>query len=131
VKRPWGSRRRISARLTVIRARPTLPGMSLRGKKLGLLLSSSPGQPGFQHGLRLAETALNEGLEVYLYCVDEAVRGVEESRLQSLAIRGLKLYVCAYGAQRRGLLRNPNATYAGLALLSDLISSTDRFVSFN
>ena len=31
--------------------------MLLRGKKLGLLLSSSPGQPGFQHGLRLAETA--------------------------------------------------------------------------
>jgi sulfur relay (sulfurtransferase) complex TusBCD TusD component (DsrE family) len=105
--------------------------MLLRGKKLGLLLSSSPGQPGFQHGLRLAETAVEEGVEVYLYCVDEAVRGVEEPRLLSLAARGLKLYVCAYGAQRRGLARNPGAIYAGLALLSDLISATDRFVSFN
>jgi sulfur relay (sulfurtransferase) complex TusBCD TusD component (DsrE family) len=105
--------------------------MSLRGKKLGLLLSTDPGWPGFQHGLRLAEAALEEGVEVYLYCVDDAVRGVEEPRLQTLAARGLKLYVCAYGAQRRGLARNPNATYAGLALLSDLISATDRFVSFN
>jgi sulfur relay (sulfurtransferase) complex TusBCD TusD component (DsrE family) len=105
--------------------------MSLRGKKLGLLLSTSPGQPGFQHGLRLAESALEEGVEVYLYCVDEAVRGVEEPRLQSLAARGLKLYVCAFGAQRRGLPRVPGATYAGLALLSDLMAATDRFVSFN
>jgi hypothetical protein len=44
---------------------------------------------------------------------------------------GLKLYVCAYGSQRRGLQRNPNAIYAGLALLSDVMAETDRFVSFN
>jgi sulfur relay (sulfurtransferase) complex TusBCD TusD component (DsrE family) len=105
--------------------------MSLRGKKLGLLLSTSPGQPGFLHGLRLAEAALEEGVEVYLYCVDEAVRGLDEPRLHTLATRGLKLYVCAYGAQRRGLRRHTDATYAGLAMLSDLISATDRFVSFN
>ena len=105
--------------------------MSLRGKKLGLLLSTAPGQPGFQHGLRLAQAALEEGVEVYLYCVDEAVRGLDEPRLQSLAARGLKLYICAYGSQRRGLERYPNATYAGLALLSDVMAETDRFVSFN
>src|SRR5271170_6640991 len=103
--------------------------MLLRGKKLGLLLSTHPGEPGFQHGLRLAESALEEGVEVYLYCVDEAVRGVEEPRLLDLAARGLKLYVCAYGAQRRGLQRSQCATYAGLALLSDLMAATDRFVS--
>jgi sulfur relay (sulfurtransferase) complex TusBCD TusD component (DsrE family) len=119
------------ARLTAPRPRPTLAGMSLRGKKLGLLLSTHPGQPGFQHGLLLAQAALDEGVDVYLYCVDEAVRGVEEPRLQNLAARGLKLYVCAYGAQRRGIESNPNATYAGLALLSDVMCATDRFVSFN
>lgn len=108
-----------------------MPAMSLHGKKLGMLLSTSPGQPGFQHGLGLAEAALAEGVEVYLYCIDEAVRGVEEPRLLTLAGRGLKLYVCAYGAQRRGLARSLGATYAGLALLSDLIAATDRFVSFN
>jgi sulfur relay (sulfurtransferase) complex TusBCD TusD component (DsrE family) len=105
--------------------------MSLRGKKLGLLLSTPPHQPGFQHGLRLAEAALAEGVEVYLYCIDEAVRGVEEPRLQTLAARGLKLYVCAFGAQRRGMEPNLHATYAGLALLSDVMATTDRFVSFN
>ena len=117
--------------MTVPRARPTLAAMSLRGKKLGLLLSTPPSQPGFHHGLSLAHAALEEGAEVYLYCVDEAVRGVDEPRLQSLAACGLKLYVCAYGAQRRGLERNPRAIYAGLALLSDLMAATDRFVSFN
>jgi sulfur relay (sulfurtransferase) complex TusBCD TusD component (DsrE family) len=105
--------------------------MSLRGKKLGLLLSCPVSQPNFQHCLHLAETALEEGVDVYLYCIDEAIGGVDESGLQSLAARGLKLYACAYAAQRRGMERNPSAIYAGLGLLSDLMASTDRFVSFN
>ncbi len=124
-------RRFLPARLTPFSARPTLGAMSLRGKKLGLLLSTAPEQPGFQHGLLLAKAALEEGVEVYLYCIDEAVRGAEEPRLMSLAARGLKLYVCAYGAQRRGMEPSPNATSAGLALLSDVMCATDRFVSFN
>jgi sulfur relay (sulfurtransferase) complex TusBCD TusD component (DsrE family) len=105
--------------------------MSLRGKKLAVLISSEPGRPGFQHGLRLAETALANGIEVYLYCIDDAVRGLGEPLLQSLAARGLKLFACAYGAQQRRLEPHPAATYAGLALLSDLISAADRFVSFH
>jgi sulfur relay (sulfurtransferase) complex TusBCD TusD component (DsrE family) len=105
--------------------------MSLRGKKLGVLLSSHPDQPGFNHGLGLAEAALTEGLVVYLYCIDEAVRGIGLPKLQSLAARGLKLFACAYAAQRRGLPVNDKATFAGLGVVSDLIASTDRFVSFN
>jgi sulfur relay (sulfurtransferase) complex TusBCD TusD component (DsrE family) len=105
--------------------------MSLRGKKLGLLLSTAPSQPGFQHGLRLAEAALADGAEVYLYCIDEAVRGLDEPPLRALTARGLKLYACAYAAQQKALERNPTATYAGLALLSDLMAAADRFVSFN
>ena len=38
-----------------------------------------------------------------------------QPRLRALAARGLKLYACAYGAQQRGLERNPHAIYAGLA----------------
>jgi predicted peroxiredoxin len=105
--------------------------MSLRGKKLGLLLSTSPDKPGFQHGLSLAEAALAEGVEVYLYCIDDAVRGLAEPRLQSLAARGIKLYGCAYAAQRRRLPIDEKTNWAGLALLSDLMSSADRMVTFN
>jgi len=105
--------------------------MDLRGKKLGLLLSASPADSNFQRGLRLAETALGRGVDVYLYCIDEAVKGVGDPRLQSLSARGLKLYACAYAAQRRGLPVNEEAVFAGLTIVNDLIASTDRFVSFN
>jgi predicted peroxiredoxin len=103
----------------------------MRGKKLGLLISAHPDQPNFQRGLLLAETALAEGVDVYLYCIDDAVPGVELDRLQSLKARGLKLFACAYGAHRRNMSLSDKATFAGLTVVNDLIASTDRFLSFN
>lgn len=105
--------------------------MNLRGKKLGVLLSTRPEQPAFGHGVRLAEAALAQGVDVYLYCIDDAVLGVGDVRLQALKAKGLKLYACAYGAQRRNLPRSDLAAFAGLTVVSDLMAGTDRFVSFN
>jgi len=105
--------------------------MKLRGKKLGILLSSGPGNPGFRHGVRLAQVALQEGVAVYLYCIDDAVWGLVDPELQSLKACGLNLYACAYGARRRSLLLSGKAAFAGLTVVSDMIAATDRFVSFN
>jgi predicted peroxiredoxin len=105
--------------------------MSLRGKKLGILISCLPEQPNFHHGIRLAETALSQGLDVYLYCIDDAVTGVETQQVQALKERGLKLYACAYGANRRNYPTNEKAVFAGLTVVNDIIAATDRFVSFN
>ena len=105
--------------------------MSLRGKKLGILISARPEHRNFEHGVKLAEMALDEGVDVYLYCIDEAVPGVNTSALQALKNRGLKLYACAYGAHRRNFPLSDKAAFAGLTVVNDLIVSTDRFVSFN
>jgi len=95
------------------------------------MLSTKPTSASFNHGLGLAEAALARGVDVYLYCIDDAVLGLDDSRLQALNERGLKLYACAYGAQRRGVPLSAKAIFAGLTVVSDLISGTDRFVSFN
>lgn len=105
--------------------------MSLRGKKLGLLISTRPDHPNFGRGVKLAEAALAAGVIVYLYCIDEAVPGAADPRLQAMKARGLILYACAYGAQRRNLPLDEGATFAGLSVVNDLIAATDRFVSFN
>jgi sulfur relay (sulfurtransferase) complex TusBCD TusD component (DsrE family) len=103
----------------------------LQGKKLGLLLSTCPEQPAFRHGVRLAEAALSQGVQVYLYCIDDAVRGVADPELQSLKARGLNLFACAYAARRRNIPVSDLAVFAGLATVSDLMAGTDRFLSFN
>ena len=105
--------------------------MSLRGKKLGVLVSASPDAPNFHHGLKLAEAALDAGIMVYLYCIDDAVAGIGNAQLQALKTRGLNLYACAYGAQRRNIPVDDSAVFAGLTVVSDIIVGTDRFLSFN
>ena len=101
----------------------------LHGKKLGLLLSIPPEHPSFRHALRLAEAALSQGVAVYFYCIDDAVRGL--AQLQSLKAAGANLFACAYGAQRRNIPVNDLAIFSGLTVVSDIMASTDRFVSFN
>ena len=105
--------------------------MPLATRKLGVLISVAPGHPNFTHGICLAETALARGVNVYLYCIDEAVRGLGDPRLRQLTADGLKLFVCAYGAQRRNVPMSEQATFSGLSILNDVIASADRFVSFN
>lgn len=106
-------------------------GMDLQGKKLGILVSAAPESAGFHHALKLAETALSRGVDVYFYCIDEAVSGLGQEPLLRLRIQGLKLHGCAYGMQRRGLALEGNVVYGGLSIVSDLMAATDRFLCFN
>lgn len=105
--------------------------MELRGKKLGLLLSAGPDQPNFNRALSLAETAVDAGVVVLLYCLDDAVTGLAEPRLQSLRARGVRLFACAHAARRRGLAQDDGALYSSLTMIGDLMVSSDRFASFN
>jgi sulfur relay (sulfurtransferase) complex TusBCD TusD component (DsrE family) len=105
--------------------------MSLAGKKLGVLLSAPPGHPNFEHAIALASAAAKKGAQVYFYCIDDSVAGLNEPKLQELKAHGTHLFACAYGAQRRNLSLGELATFAGLSTVNDLIANTDRFVSFN
>jgi sulfur relay (sulfurtransferase) complex TusBCD TusD component (DsrE family) len=105
--------------------------MELRGKKLGLLVSCGPSAENFGHAIGLAEAALSRAVTVYLYCLDEAVSGLENERLQALRRGGVRLFACALAAQRRGVPFDDRATFAGLNAVNEMISHTDRFLAFS
>lgn len=102
-------------------------------KKLGLLLCTPPLNANLDTVVELARAALTERVDVYLYLIDDGVFAMEDPRLLALADRGMKLFVCAYSAQRRGLptqSRHETLSFCGLVVLGDLINGCDRFVSF-
>jgi DsrE/DsrF-like family len=95
------------------------------------MVSTAPEHPNLETALGLSESAISRGADVYLYLIDDAVTAVEDPRLQALAGRGLKLFVCAYGCQKRRVPLSDKATNCGLVVLTDLINGTERFLALN
>ncbi|HEX6211348.1 MAG TPA: DsrE family protein [Methylomirabilota bacterium] len=107
--------------------------MDLDRKKFGLLLSTGPDHANLETAVGLSDAALARGAQLYLYLIDDGVRALDDPRVHALPDRGAKVFVCAYGCQKRQLpLRDPErVTYCGLVVLTDLINGTDRFVALN
>ncbi|HEX9284522.1 MAG TPA: DsrE family protein [Nitrospirales bacterium] len=104
----------------------------MKKRSLGILLSTGPENSNLSTALGLSGAALRDGVDVYLYLIDEGVLAVDDPRFQPLRDSGLKLFACAYGAQQRGLPRKEEkATYCGLVVLSNIVSTCDRFVALN
>lgn len=100
-------------------------------KKLGILLSTPPEDKNLTTVASLANEALRQGVDTYLYLIDEGVRNVDRPEMERLKQNGVKLFLCAYGAQRRGIPMSDKAVFCGLVVLSDLVKGCDRFVTFN
>ena len=99
-------------------------------KKLGILLSTPPSDKNLETVMGLISAALRNNVSVYLYLDDDGVECIKDSRLLSMSGDGLKLSVCAYGAQKKGIEPRDVAMFGGLAVLSELISACDRFIAF-
>ncbi len=102
----------------------------LAGKKLGVLLTVKPTDIRYAAAVRVIQGALEAGVRVYIYCIDDGVLCVAEPVIQEFKARGVSLYGCAYGAGRRKVALTEQAAWSGLTVLSDIIGSTDRFLSF-
>lgn len=100
-------------------------------QKWGILLSTPPDHPNLTTVYRLATEALHQGIDTYIYLIDEGVRTLPEGKVRELSQKGAKLFACAYGATRRGIPITDEAQFCGLVVLSDLVRGCDRFLSFN
>ena len=102
-------------------------------RKLGLLLSTAPKDTTIDTLVSLAEAAIRQGIEVYLYLIDEGVKGFTDMRFTRLLDGGVKMSVCAYGCQQHGVSTqqvDPRVSLSGLVVLSSIIDACDRFLAF-
>ena len=106
----------------------------MQKKKLGLLLSTPPSHPNVATVAHLSEVSLKEGVDVYLYLINEGVKNIRDERLLAASRGGAKLFACAYGCQQQGVPTDnidPNIQLCGLVVLSNMMNGCDRFVAFN
>ena len=102
-------------------------------RKLGLLLSTAPADQSIETVVRLAEAAVRQGVDVYVYLIDEGVKSFTDARLSRLLDEGVKMSVCAYGCQQHGISTqhvDSRVSLSGLVVLSGIIDGCDRFLAF-
>jgi sulfur relay (sulfurtransferase) complex TusBCD TusD component (DsrE family) len=102
-------------------------------KKFGILLSTPPAHPSVETVARLSEEALAQGVDLYLYFIDEGVKNLRDPRYHKLVGRGMKLFVCAYGCQQHQVSTDgldPRISLCGLVVLSNIVNGCDRFLAF-
>ena len=102
-------------------------------KKFGILLSTAPSHPSVETVVQLTRAALNRGVDVYLYLIDEGVKSLNDSRFSGLVDGGVKMSVCAYGCQQHGVPTgdvDSRISLSGLVVLSGIIDGCDRFLAF-
>lgn len=105
----------------------------MASRKLGLLLSTAPSHSSVDTVVRLAEAAIQQGVEVYLYLIDEGVKSVQDVRFASLLDGGVRMSVCAYGCQQHRVSTvnvDSRISLSGLVVLSGIIDGCDRFLAF-
>lgn len=105
----------------------------MASRKLGLLLSTGPNHPSVETVSQLAEAATKQGIEVYLYLIDEGVKSLRDPRFLHLLDGGTKMSVCAYGCQQHAVSTtnvDSRISLSGLVVLSGIIEGCDRFLAF-
>src|SRR3970282_2908890 len=95
-------------------------------KKHGILLSTLPSDKNIETVIGLISSALRNNINVYLYLDDDGVECIKDNRLVSMSGDGLKLSVCAYGAQKKGIEPSDAAMFGGVAVFSEMIIACDR-----
>src|SRR4030067_3434765 len=99
-------------------------------KKLGILLSTPPSDRNIETVIGLISSAMRNNIIVYLYLDDDGVECINDNRLVAMSGDSLKLSVCAYGAQKKGIEPSDVAMFGGLAGFYELIKACDRFLAF-
>ena len=102
-------------------------------RKLGLLLSTAPSDKTIETVVRIAEAAVRQGIDVYLYLIDEGVKSFKDNRFSRLLDGGVKMSVCAYGCPQHGVSPqevDSRVSLSGLVVLSGIIDGCDRFLAF-
>ena len=105
----------------------------MAARKLGLLLSTAPSHASVETVVQVAQAALRQQAEVYLYLIDEGVKMAADQRYLGLIDAGVKMSVCAYGCQQHGVPTasvDPRISLSGLVVLSGIIDGCDRFLAF-
>ena len=99
-------------------------------KRLGILVSCVPTSASWKHVEGLTLAGLERKVTVFLYFVGPATEHLENPLWADLSAKGVRVYAFGRSVRERRLDVADWVVLSGLSMLSDIVTKTDRFLSF-
>ena len=101
------------------------------GKRLGILLTTSPESENTFTVIKLSESALASGKDVHIFLMCDGVYNINDPRFKELANNGAKVIVCAHNAIERKQERKDFVVWGSQYDNATIVKECDRFLAFN
>ena len=99
--------------------------------QLGFMITTSTESENTHTVVKLAEAALDQGLEVSIFLMCDGVYNMNSQPLEALAERGAELSLCAHNAAERMLEKKGPVLFRSQYELANIVADVDRFLAFN
>jgi hypothetical protein len=101
-------------------------------ERLGFFLSTSPEHENTQTVVKLAEAAMQRGIDVSIFIMCDGVHNAFTSAFASLALQGARLVLCSHNLGERQRPKIEGAIVCGSQYdHAQLVSGVQRYLAFN
>ncbi len=100
-------------------------------KKLGFMLTTGMESEDAHTVVKLAEAALEEGLEVSIFLMCDGIYHLISEPLNALVDKGAELSLCAHNAEQRKAEKKGTILFGSQYDLANIVAESDRFLAFN
>ncbi|MBI4377763.1 MAG: DsrE family protein [Nitrospinae bacterium] len=100
------------------------------GKKLGILLTTSPESENTFTVIKLSESALASGKDVHIFLMCDGVYNIHNEDFVSLVNKGASITLCAHNASERHVEEREGINFGSQYDHAHIVNESDRFLSF-
>ena len=97
--------------------------------KLGILLTTHPLSPDTRTAVQLAKAALDQGVDVEVFLMMDAVYHVHGNKLDELIAAKVPVTLCAHNAGERGVKEREGFVFGSQYDLARLTAQADRMIT--
>lgn len=99
-------------------------------KTLGMLLSTGPENYNWRIVLRIAESALKQGINVKIFLMDDGIYNLKNERFKNLFKCGVEFSLCGQNARERNIEKIDDIPFGSQFDHSEIVKNCDRYLGF-
>jgi len=103
---------------------------ALHGKILGILLATSPENSNTKIAGEVVKHALNLGVKVKIFLMDDGIYNLNDKDFQKLIDTGAEVSLCSTNAEKRGIKKADGVNFGSQYDHAEILRDCDKYLGF-